>query len=184
MESPGNEIVIDQTKKWIESVVIGCNFCPFAAKPFNAGNILYTVSNAKTHAEALRQVMLELYKLDENENTETSLLIFAEGFSSLDEYLDLVDLAESLLADQEYEGIYQVASFHPNYLFAGTNDDDPGNYTNRSIFPMLHFLREESIETALEKFPDPDQIPERNIAFTKQKGLAFMENLRRSCMMD
>ncbi len=182
MDNSKDEIVIHQTRKWIEEVVIGCNFCPFAAKPFNADKILYTVSYAKSNAEALKQVMFELYKLDEDEDTETSLLIFPEGFTSFDDYLDLVELAEALVADQDYEGIYQVASFHPQYLFSGTDDNDPTNYTNRSIFPMLHFLREESVENALEKFKDPDQIPERNMEFAKKKGLAFMENLRRSCM--
>jgi hypothetical protein len=182
MENSVTDTAISQTKKWIESVVIGCNFCPFAARPFNADTILYTVSFAKTNAEALQQVMFELYKLDDNEQTETSLLIFAEGFSVFEDYLDLVELAEALVADQEYEGIYQVASFHPAYLFAGSNEKDPANYTNRSIYPMLHFLREQSVENALEKFKDPDQIPERNVAFANKKGLAFMAQLRRSCM--
>jgi uncharacterized protein len=184
METSTTDTVIGQTKRWIESVVIGCNFCPFAAKPFNTDAILYTVSFAKTNAEALRQVKFELYKLDDNEEAETSLLIFAEGFSVFEEYLDLVELAEALVADQDYEGIYQVASFHPAYLFAGSNENDPANYTNRSIYPMLHFLREKSVENSLEKFKDPDQIPERNVAFANQKGLAFMEQLRRSCIAD
>ena len=182
MELVDSNIIIEQTKRWIQNVVIGCNFCPFASRPFNENRIHYSVSYATAKAEALKQVMLEMYKLDEDEHVETTLLIFANGFISFDEYLDLADLAELLVADQGYEGIYQVASFHPSYLFAGSDLNDPANYTNRSLYPMLHFLREESVENVLERYEEPEKIPEKNIAFANQKGLVFMQQLRQSCM--
>ena len=93
-------------------------------------------------------------------------------------YLDLVEMAEDLIEEEDYEGVYQVASFHPDYLFAGSDSEDPANYTNRSPYPMLHLLREESIEKALEHYSgDPDEIPERNIRFAREKGLAYMKRL-------
>jgi uncharacterized protein len=79
---------------------------------------------------------------------------------------------------QGYEGVYQVASFHPNYLFAGSHENDAANYTNRSVYPMLHLLREEAVEKALEHYKDPETIPERNIQFAREKGLAYMKKLQ------
>jgi hypothetical protein len=111
---------------------------------------------------------------------ETSFLIFPRAFSKFDDYLYLLSLAESFLKKKGYEGVYQVASFHPLYLFAGSDENDPANYTNRSIYPMLHLLREESIDKALENYNDPENIPERNINFAREKGLVYMKMLRDS----
>ena len=120
--------------------------------------------------------------MDENEQVETALIIFPNTFEQFDDYLDLVSLAESLLKKEDYEGIYQVASFHPQYRFAGAPVSDAANYTNRSVYPMLHILREESIEKALEKYPDSGQIPEHNINFAREKGVVYMKMLRDACM--
>ena len=86
-------------------------------------------------------------------------------------------LFRSFLAKESYEGIYQLASFHPQYLFAGSNDNDPANYTNRSPYPMLHILREESLSKAIDSYPNVDDIPQNNIDFANAKGLYFMKNL-------
>jgi hypothetical protein len=94
----------------------------------------------------------------------------------------LVSTAEALLIESDYEGIYQVASFHPDYQFAGTLMADAANYTNRSIFPMLHLLRESSVDKALEHYADPEGIPDRNIDFAREKGPAYMKMLRDACM--
>ena len=106
---------------------------------------------------------------------------FPNSFANFDDYLDLVDKAEKALRKKKLEGIYQVASFHPLYRFAGSTDDDAANYTNRSVFPMLHLLREESIEAALTRYANPGQIPERNIDFARDKGVVYMKMLRDSC---
>jgi hypothetical protein len=92
----------------------------------------------------------------------------------------MLGLAESLLEKEDYEGIYQMASFHPEYLFAGSTNEDPSNYTNRSPYPMLHFLRESSITKAVDSYPGIDDVPQRNIAFTKEKGLLYMQQLMQS----
>ncbi|MBK8557452.1 MAG: DUF1415 domain-containing protein [Lewinellaceae bacterium] len=174
--------IIAQTTNWIKSVVIGCNFCPFAAKALLKKGIRFVVSPESSVAKSMENLADEFRFLDNNPETETTLLIFPDNFSDFNEYLDLVDLAEALLDDLGYEGIYQVASFHPEYVFAGAEDDDPANYTNRSIYPMLHIIREDSITAALENYPGAENIPEHNIAFAQQKGLLYMQMLRAACI--
>ena len=94
----------------------------------------------------------------------------------------MVELAETLVEEEDYEGIYQVASFHPDYCFADAEIDDPANYTNRSIYPMLHILREASVTNAVDNYPDVEGVPERNMAFSREKGLKYMQLLRAACM--
>lgn len=169
--------IIQQTKNWIENVVIGCNFCPFAAREFKSNRIHYKVSEHHEIADILMDVMDESLRLDNDSSIETSFLILPQGFNDFHEYLHLVNLAEKLLKKQGYEGEYQLASFHPEYTFADSEVDDPANFTNRSPYPMLHFLREESLEKALEKYPDPESIPINNIRFAREKGLEYMRSL-------
>jgi hypothetical protein len=177
-----NHQVIAQTKNWITEVVIGCNFCPFASQPVKQNRVYYHVSTAVDIESCLLSFMEECQRLDNDENIETTMLILPNAVSFFEEYLVLVELAEQLLVSNGYEGVYQVASFHPLYQFAGTSADDAANYTNRSIYPMLHLLREESIEQALQRYPDPEQIPEKNIRFAHKKGLTYMKMLRDSCI--
>jgi hypothetical protein len=175
---------ITETRNWIANVVIGCNFCPFAAREFQNDRIHYQVENSDKAELVLQSFLDECKRLDDNPNVETSLLILTQGYKNFEDYLDLVDLAEQLLEEEDYEGIYQVASFHPDYRFADAAPDDPANFTNRSIYPMLHLLREESVEKAVENFKDADAIPDKNIAFARHKGFAAMEALRKACMID
>jgi uncharacterized protein len=174
--------IITQTKNWINTVVIGCNFCPFAAKVVKAKTVNYKVEESMLPSVCLDAFLTELLFLDNNPKIETSFLIFANSLKNFDEYLKFVLKAESLLKKKKYTGIYQLASFHPNYLFANSKDDDAENYTNRSIYPMLHLLRESSIDKAVEFYNDTHSIPKNNIAFAKQKGLVYMKVLRDSCI--
>lgn len=176
------EQVIEQTKKWINEVVVGCNFCPFAAHVVKQQSIHYQVESSSEVKDCLGALMLEAERLDDNETIETSFLILPNSFSYFDDYLDLVDKAEKLLKKNGYEGIYQLASFHPQYLFQGSSDADAANYTNRSVYPMLHLLREESIDKALKHYLSPEKIPERNINFAREKGLVYMKMLRDACV--
>jgi len=173
-----SEQVIDRTKKWIIDVVIGCNFCPFAANVVKQQAIFYKVEENTDVKACLASFVLEMERLDNDPAIETSFLIFPNAFQQFDDYLDLISLAEELLKRKGYEGIYQVASFHPLYLFANSDENDPANYTNRSIYPMLQLLREESIDKALANYKDPESIPVRNINFAKEKGLIYMKMLR------
>ena len=172
------EQIISQTKKWIVDVVIGCNLCPFAANVVKQQTIFYQVETSTDLETCLHSFLHEMDRLDNDDTIETSFLIFPNAFEKFDDYLYLVSLAEKLLKQKGYEGIYQVASFHPLYLFANSNENDPANYTNRSVYPMLHLLREESIEKALAFYKSPENIPERNINFTREKGLTYMKMLR------
>ncbi|MBO9565753.1 MAG: DUF1415 domain-containing protein [Niastella sp.] len=179
---PTTAQVIEQTRKWITDVVIACNFCPFASREVKRNSIHYQVEAGTSIENALTIMLQECKRLDEHPEVETILLIFPNAFKSFDQYLDLVSKADKLLKKKEYEGIYQVASFHPDYRFAGAPADDAANFTNRSIYPMLHLLREASIEQALKRYPDPDSIPAGNIDFARNKGITYMKMLRDSCL--
>lgn len=172
-----NEIIVS-TRNWIRDIVIGLNFCPFARKPFTDEKITYQVDATKDQEPALKAFQDCCLHLDTHPEIETALLIFSIGFSDFDDYLDLVEAAEEMIEQEGYEGIYQVASFHPEYVFAGSNEDDPANYTNRSPYPMLHILREEQLEMAIEKHTDVEGIPDRNIAKAKTLGLDYFRKRR------
>ncbi|MEJ7611501.1 MAG: DUF1415 domain-containing protein [Ferruginibacter sp.] len=179
--TPENTLIPEQTSKWIKTVVIDCNFCPFAGKAFSEKTIGYTVVQAADTKKILIALAQEFAHLDEDITTETAFIIFPAVFRDFNRYLDMVDKAEQLLEKENYEGVYQLASFHPDYCFVGAADDDPANYTNRSPYPMLQILREDSITKALANFPNPEKIPDSNIAFAKKKGLAYMQMLLASC---
>lgn len=176
------EQIIDQTKKWINDVVVGCNFCPFAAKPLKQQRVHYQVEAGTSLKSCMDALVDEMKRLDDDATIETTFLIFPESFKQFDEYLNMYSLAEKKLVQHGYEGVYQLASFHPLYLFANSSQDDAANYTNRSVYPMLHLLREESITKALEYYPQAESIPARNINFAREKGVAYMKMLRDACL--
>ncbi len=172
---------IAQTKKWIQDVVIGCNFCPFAATAIKKNELHYTVENSMSDTVCTNAILTELIRLDEHSNIETSFLIFSNAYTNFNEFLNLIRKAEMLLKRKNYEGIYQIASFHPAYLFDKSLETDAANYTNRSPYPMLHFLREKSIRAATKNFEGIEQVPATNIDFARNKGLAYMKLLRDNC---
>lgn len=174
--------VINQTIAWIKSVVIGCNFCPFAAKPMQQKSIRYVVNEEATKEKILDLLAEELNFLDAHDEVETTLIIIPDQFTDFTSYLSLVDAAEKTSKRLGYNGTYQIASFHPEYCFSGSDPDDPANYTNRSIFPMLHLIREESITQALKHYKDPEGIPQRNVDYARERGLKYMEMLRAACI--
>ena len=174
--------VINQTKKWITDVVLGCNFCPFASAAMKQERVHYEVETSDAASICIDSLLREMIRLDNDRSIETIFLIFPESFGEFNEYLDLVSRAEKSIKQNGYEGIYQLASFHPLYSFAGSTENDAANYTNRSVYPMLHLLREESIDKALENYKDPENIPERNIHFAREKGLVYMQMLRNACL--
>ena len=184
MNDSDTATIIAQTKKWIIDVVVGCNFCPFAAREIKRGSIHYDVLHNATLASTLEQVAKTFVYLDEHAEIETAFIILPSCFEIFDDYLDMLSLADDLLIKEDYEGIYQLASFHPGYLFAGSDEEDPSNYTNRSPYPMLHFLREDSVSKAIDSYPDIDEVPQRNIVFTHEKGLKYMQDLLASIMIN
>jgi hypothetical protein len=136
------------------------------------------VDETTNTAVALESFINTCRFLEDNPEIETALLILPNGFSDFDEYLDLVDLSEKLLKAEGFEGVYQVASFHPGYIFAGSNDNDPANYTNRSPYPMLHLLREDLLTIAIDKHTNVDDIPNQNIAKAQSLGLEYFKKLK------
>lgn len=152
-------------RQWLDRVVIGLNLCPFAGKPAREGRIRVVVSQAGDELELLTELQLELQKLDETPpaQLETTLIAIPALLADFADYNDFLDRVDELLERFEWVGDYQVASFHPQYQFAGTMPGDAENLTNRSPYPLLHLLREDSVEAALDSHPDPDSIPESNI---------------------
>ena len=172
---------INQTQTWLNTVIIEHSICPFAKREFVNNTIHYEIINANKTEEQLEQLIINCENLDNDDSIETSLLIFPDSLSNFDDYLDFVEIADALMHKQDYEGIYQLASFHPQYCFDGSDENDASNYTNRSPYPMLHILREASLEKVLESYPNPENIPERNIELTRNLGLTAMQKLLADC---
>lgn len=168
--------IIAQTKSWVKDIVIGLNFCPFANKEFINETIRYVVDDSDDFEINLTTFLTELHFLDKSE-FETSLLIFPESYSDFQDYLDLVDTANDILIEFGYEGVYQIASFHPEYRFEHTKKEDAANYTNRSPYPMLHIIREASLEKAISSYENVDKIPENNEKLAREKGIKYFETI-------
>lgn len=165
-----NNPIITTTQQWIESVIIAHNFCPFARPAFQAKRIHYQVLEDTDMAMSLHELMLLLDLLKSQEQIETAFLILGNNFDCFYQFLDLVELSNELLIEQGEEGRFQLAHFHPFYCFEGLHITDAANYTNRSPYPMLHILREQSIERALQKTASPEAIPLRNIEHARSLG--------------
>jgi hypothetical protein len=164
-------------KSWIEKVIIGLNFCPFAKKEIERNTVRFAIFPTTEINDALGHLLEELALLDQQMDIQTTLLVFPLGFVTFESYLDLLELASSLISQGGYGGIYQLASFHPEYCFDGEEQNDPANYTNRSPYPILHILRESSIDKVLKHHPQPESIPEKNIAKARELGSIFLQAL-------
>ncbi len=166
--------IIEETKHWISSFVVKLNLCPFASYPLQNDQIRYVVYDGEDLAALVDLLDQELTLLQSSDPTaiETTLIIHPKVLNDFYDYIDFLDLANQRIFVLELEGELQIASFHPDYQFGGTDKDDVTNYTNRSPYPMLHLLREESIELALEHYEAPHEIPENNIAMMNKLGRA------------
>ncbi len=170
---------IEKTKVWLEKVVIGLNLCPFAKHPFKSDKIRYVVHQG-TDLNKLSEILvaeLQYLAAADAVDLETTLIIIADTLSDFEDYWNYVDFSEQVVEELDYEGVIQVASFHPLYQFAGTAKDDVENYTNRSPYPMLHLLKESSVSWAVDNFPNVDEIPDTNIQTMKNLGLEKVMNL-------
>ena len=160
------------TRRWVERAVIGLNLCPFAKGVYNKQQVRIIVSDATTESALLEQLGEELQLLRESspDLIDTTLIVHPQVLNSFLDYNDFLELADGLVAQMDLEGTIQVASFHPDYQFADTEIDDISNYTNRSPYPTLHLLREESIDRAVAAYPDPSVLFERNIEVVSELG--------------
>lgn len=168
-----DEQVLQDTQAWVEKAVIGLNLCPFAKAVQVQGKVRYVVSQAATVEDLLYQLAAELNHLHDTpaDETDTTLLIHPQVLTDFLDYNDFLEAADALVADIGLEGELQVASFHPQYQFEGTEPDDITNFTNRSPYPTLHLLREDSIDRAVAAFPKPESIFDTNMETLEKLGI-------------
>ena len=171
--TPQDNAVMKETQDWLIQAVIGLNLCPFAKAVHVKNQIRYCVSSAKTVEALLEELARELELLAESprDKVDTTLLIHPEVLQDFLDYNDFLELADQLLEDLDLDGQLQIASFHPDYQFAGTDIDDITNFTNRSPYPTLHLIREDSIDEAVKAFPQAEAIFETNMETMEKLGL-------------
>jgi len=164
---------IAETRMWLEQIVIGLNLCPFAKAVYVKDQVRFVLSDATTPEALVEELAEELILLRDTpaEQIDTTLIVHPDVLTDFLEYNDFLDNADAAIEALDLQGILQVASFHPQYQFAGVAPDDVSNYTNRAPYPTLHLLREDSVERAVAAFPDPDVIVERNIETLDKLGI-------------
>jgi hypothetical protein len=174
-----NDEVILRTRCWLEKSVIGLNLCPFAEAAYRADLVRFYVSEQRSASGLLEELRSELLGLQAADplTCETALLIHPGVLNDFLEYNDFLDVCDAAVSDLQLEGELQVASFHPQYQFAGTASEDIDNYTNRSPYPMLHLLREASVARAIAAVGDTDEIYRRNIRTLRALGHAGWQRL-------
>jgi hypothetical protein len=166
------EQIVAATRRWLENVVLGLRLCPFAAVPFAREQIRYCVSEQRTTEGLARELVRELKSLHAADPNvcETSLLIHPYVLTDFADYNQFLDEADAVIAAHDFQGELQIASFHPDYQFAGSAPSDVQNCSNRSPYPMLHLLREESVAHAVATYPEIDEIGPRNMATLVELG--------------
>ncbi|WP_339644984.1 DUF1415 domain-containing protein [uncultured Porticoccus sp.] len=167
---PSHQRVVEQVKLWLETIVVGLNLCPFAKRELMKDRIRFFVSAATTEEMLVCDLEAELGRLERDPSIETTLIIHPQVLSDFFEYQQFLIWADRVLKRMGLRGVFQIASFHPDYQFLNSVEHAPGNYTNRSPYPMLHLLREDSLANAIANYPDTDKIPERNIAHLESLG--------------
>lgn len=175
-----NDNIIKQVRHWVETLVVGLNLCPFAKRELINNRIRFSVSAATTEEQLLLDLQRELTLLNDEPSVETTLLIHPDVLQDFYDYNEFLDYADGLLVQMALDGVYQIASFHPHYQFAETEPEDVENYSNRSPYPLLHLIREDSLERAIANYPNPEQIPERNVELLKSLGQEKMQALFQS----
>jgi len=170
---------IDETRSWLERAVIGLNLCPFAKAVHVKGQIRWVLSDATQPDALLAELVTELQQLAaaDPEQIDTTVIVHPRVLQDFGDYNDFLGIADDALVEGELDGTLQIASFHPQYRFAGTRANDIGNFTNRSPYPTLHLLREASIDRAVAAYPDAEAIYERNIETLRRLGAAGWRKL-------
>ena len=179
--------VTDCVKRWIRDIVIQLNLCPFAYNVYRKGLIRYVVSEATNERMLIQDFLKELQIIHTfpPKDVDTTLLIHPYVLNDFSEYNNFLGTVDLLLKESGSDGIVQAASFHPDYQFEDTTfEDEVTNYTNRSPFPIIHLLREDSLENAIDNYPTPNQIPHNNMKNLRELGLPHMEKLLKSILLD
>jgi hypothetical protein len=180
-DRPAGDERVGVPRRWLERAVIGLNLCPFAKAVYAKEQVRFVLSTATTPEALLEDLGEELLRLRDTpaERIDTTLLIHPQVLGDFLDYNDFLDQADALVEALELDGVLQVASFHPQYQFAGSAPDDVENFTNRAPYPILHLLREDSVARAVAAFPDPDAIVERNIETLRTIGVDDWRKLLR-----
>ena len=178
---PNEVAIINTVQRWVETFVVELNVCPFAKREVVKNRVRYCVSQADTPELLTVDLEHELNRLKENDAIETSLLIHPSVLQDFYDYNDYLHTANTLVSNMGLDGVFQVASFHPNFQFAGTEAADAENYTNRSPYPILHLLREKSLTVAIDAYPDADDIPKNNIKLMNELGGEYLQNILKQC---
>ncbi len=179
-DEPYTADYVDQrVHAWLEQFVVGLNVCPFARPVVSSEALRVVVCDATQYRDITAAFMTELDLIQGSSESmvATTLIAIPYALRDFEEYLDFIDDAESLLEEVGLSGVIQLASFHPDYQFEGEPLESAGHYTNRAPFPLIHFLREEMVTRALDQFPDPEQIPQRNIQTLEAMGVAAIEQM-------
>lgn len=172
MTAAHNDTVLAETRHWLETAVIGLNLCPFAKAPYAQNRVRIAICTAG-HLDGFLEALdgeLQLLAAANPATVETTLLVCPTLFRDFLVFNDMLDLADAALTENGVEGVIQIAPFHPDFQFAGTQADDIGNHTNRSPYPTLHLIREDSVAKAAAVFPDAAVIFERNIRLLEDMG--------------
>lgn len=174
------------TRRWVEEIVVGLGFCPFAASIVNRPGALAVETVNGDTSTRLQWLLDQLHDLQSPDRhkvaTETVLMVMPEGLADFEEFLDFADLAQGLLEQHEFAGEFQLATFHPDYRFADSDADDAANYTNRSPYPVLHILREQQVTDVLENVQEPELIPQRNIRYARNLGVQSLAERLQKCV--
>ena len=183
---PSADRVITETRAWVQRAVVGLNLCPFAKAPLVKGQIRFVVCESDDPRVLLDALIVQMRELAAADPAlvETTLLIHPHALLDFDDFNDFLDAADAALEDLELDGVLQVASFHPDYRFADAAPDDLGNSTNRSPYPTLHLLREESVDRAVASFPEAEAIYTTNIATLEALGADGFAQLQAQCRAD
>lgn len=170
---------ITATRRWLERAVIGLNLCPFAKAVYVKQQVRFVLSDAELPEDLLEELAEELLRLRDTpaDEIDTTLLVHPRVLTDFLDYNDFLDRVDALIEALDLEGELQVASFHPQYRFAASEADDPGNCTNRAPYPTLHLLREASLDKAVAAYPDADVIVERNLDTMATLGVDGFDEL-------
>ena len=167
----------ERIARWVERAVIGLDLCPFAAAVWRGGRVRTAISDATTPGQAVEAALREAAELLDSSEISTTLVVFPRALADFGTFLDAVAAAEEALAAAGAQGVLQIATFHPEYVFEGALADDLSNYTNRAPFPVMHLLRETEVADAVDQHPDPEGIPVKNIERLEELGREAIEAL-------
>ena len=166
-----------QIRAWLEQFVVGLNLCPFAAPVVSSEGLRIKICDATEIDKIMQSFLAELDLIQSTSESDiaTTLLVIPNALNDFEEYLDVIDLAEELLSEVGLEGVIQLASFHPSYQFAEEPAESASHFSNRSPYPLIHFLREEMVASALKSYANPEEIPTRNIKTLQTIGRDTIE---------